>query len=122
MTSKASLISDMNDSKWQRIFDFLADTFLIEYGQVKLLSDSNHYHIALDTMDEHRQYTEDYISGPIKLSEIEYLMIPLPKSCKENEFCEQLDSIGRFKYKIEESNVYIYGYHVIKKVNVRETF
>ncbi|MBC1992431.1 hypothetical protein HCJ75_10335 [Listeria welshimeri] len=40
MTRAASWVSYMNDSKWQRVFDFLSDTFLIEYGQVKLLSDN----------------------------------------------------------------------------------
>ncbi|MBC1864403.1 hypothetical protein HCA36_12410 [Listeria welshimeri] len=115
MTRAASWVSYMNDSKGQRVFDFLSDIFLIEYGQVKLLSDNKHYQIVLDTMSENRQYTGDYISGPIKLREIEYMMIPLPKSCKEDYFCKQLDSIGRFEYEVKKSDIYIYGYRSTKK-------
>lgn len=58
MTRAASWVSYMNDSKGQRVFDFLSDTFLIEYGQVKLLSDNKHYQIVLDTMSENRSTLE----------------------------------------------------------------
>ena len=110
--SSETYISCMNDSKWERLFDFLREALQIEEGRIKVRSLDKVYSMFLYVMEEDRRYSEDGIAGPIKLSDIEWLRVPIQRDEgeKDQAFCEALAKVGQFEYVLETSTVCFYGY------------
>ena len=108
---RARKISLMNNSKWARLFDTLWRSAGLQYAQAKPLTSDQLYDIELEIYsDQHRGYTSDYIAGPIALVEIEYIIIPLPKTTCHETLVTALAKSGQYDTEWLAGSLKIYGY------------
>lgn len=108
---RARKISLMNNSKWARLFNTLWHAAGLQYAQAKTLDSNQLYDIELEIYsDQHRGYISDYIAGPIALVEIEYIIIPLPKTTCRETLATALAASGQYDTEWLAGSLKIYGY------------
>lgn len=108
----------MSNSKWLRLFETLRLHTGRQYGVAKMLGMEQTVHLALWVYDETwsdsgntlRGYSGDWISGPLKLSEIEWIHIDLPSELDRNALTEALNRSGRYAFEYTNGGLKIYGY------------
>ncbi len=107
-TLKKVKFSYMNNSKYRRFFS-LCDKYNLQSANAKSLLNDNLSTILLEEYDKVEGYTPDYLSGPIKFSEIEFILIDI-KNINIEQFEIDLQNLGKFHYKIDKDTFILYGY------------
>ncbi len=105
----------MNNSKWAKIFDVIVSQTGVDTATAKLLGSDRLYAMRLaiysDTYsDTLRGYTKDWIAGPLKLNEIEYMTIALPPETDIHQLEQALQSSGQYAFALTHARLTVYGY------------
>lgn len=107
-TGKAWL---MNDSKWQKIFNVVFAETGQQFAKAKMLGDERMYDMRLEIYSEDlRGYSDDWIAGPLKLSEIEYIETILPPDVCAARLTQAIRGRGQYEFEIKDQTLTIYGY------------
>lgn len=108
---KAGRSRTMNNSKWRKVFDLIARETGQTTVQAKMLGDEYMYAMELEIYSEEwRGYSSDWIAGPLKLSEIEYIRIDLPPEICVQQLARAIHILGQYEFKIQNHCLTIYGY------------
>ncbi|WP_315359965.1 toxin-antitoxin system protein [Neisseria bacilliformis] len=107
----------MNNSKWARLFALLRRETGGQYARAKMLDGDALYEMQLSTYGEKtrgaehlRGYTTDFTAGPLKLSEIEYIIVPLPDALCRATLAAALAADGQYETEWLSDGLKIYGY------------
>ncbi len=101
----------MNNSKWAKIFDVIVSQTGVDTATAKLLGSDRLYAMRLAIYsDTLRGYTEDWIAGPLKLNEIEYMTVALPPETDINQLEQALQSSGQYAFALTHARLTVYGY------------
>ncbi len=109
----------MNNSKWAKIFRLIREHAGIDTARAKMLDDERLYAMELaiyaDTLAEQdhahlRGYTSDGIAGPLKLSEIEYMVVALPPETDCRQLAAAIRQSGRYEIEMQADALTVYGW------------
>lgn len=111
----ASKGSYMSNAKWAKLLRALAESD-IKYNANEVLAkdlvcDTLWKILPVDYLGDGR-YTADYIAGPIRTKNIEYIIIPFDLVNELSRMKDLIERVGRFEYDIDDTNltIKIFGY------------
>lgn len=110
--------SYMSDSKWAKLLQAIWKSECKFFGDnrnpvlAKTLTEEQLWVIRLEDYLGDGKYTADYIAGPIRTKEIEYIIIPFQSKDELYKTKELIDSLGKYEYDIDEieRTITLFGY------------
>lgn len=106
--------SCMNNAKWKKLFIAIHDNDIAYCSfetKAKICGNENNL-FTIPLFMENEAYTIDGMSGPIKLSDIEYLVITLRSKDELFRLERLINELGKYEYLIdnETHTIKVYGY------------
>lgn len=120
-TIQASKYSLMNNSKWAKIFRLITEYTGVVEARAKILGNEYLYSMKLeiyaDTLSSSesyntnlRGYTADGMAGPLKLAEIEYIIVTLPPNIDRETLLLIIRQNGQYEIEIQADTLIVYGW------------
>lgn len=107
--------SYMSDTKWAKLLYAIwnSECKIFEDNVLaKTLTEEQLLVIRLEDSFGDGRYTADYIAGPIRTKEIEYIIIPFHSKDNLYKTKELIDSLGKYEYDVDEAErtITLFGY------------
>lgn len=108
----------MSDTKWAKLLRAIWKSDCKFLGDnknpvlAKTLTEEQLLVIRLEDSFGDGRYTADYIAGPIRTKEIEYIIIPFHSKDNLYKTKELIDSLGKYEYDVDEveRTITLFGY------------
>ena len=110
--------SYMSDTKWAKLLNAIWNSECRMFWDnrnpvlAKTLTAERLWIIRLEDYLGDVRYTADYIAGPIRTKEIEYIIIPFHSLDNLYKTKKLIDSLGKYEYDVDETErtITLFGY------------